>query len=856
LEISIMRRQPIPTRSLASSRDLRAAFRPAVAAIPRVLAIASLVVIAVPSIASAQEAKLPPAPEVAPVLEAVPARTPRFVEDARNAERARNDTGESLPASAVRRLSNAVERTHVEYDEPGDGSVWARGSDYKVGFDAHGVAYAPFLGSKAPRDFPVTFRTEHVSIGGSEIAFDASASPTRAGDRVRFERGAFAEVYDLTPSSIEQSFVFETLAQRGEIVVRMGAQTELTGRSTQDGLEFSNERGAVRYGRATAIDADGARTDATTTLTDAGIEIRVPADFVAHAQLPLTIDPVVSTFNLDTSLIDSYDPDIAYDSTADRWMVVYEEIFSLTDHDVHYLMLNSTGSVVSSGYVEVSITLDWRMPKVANNGFYNRFLVVAQVQSFQFHDIEGRVYQADTGLPLPGGSFGISGSGVPYEMLDPDVGGSYLSDFCVVWERVYSNTDRDILYRLVNPDGFGEGTGFSALDNSGSTLDAVPSISKTNNGGKWNVAYERVWVQNNTLLEADIRGGRINFDGTLTGPAFPVDGSPVHTRHPSASSCLNGTDQWAIAYERDLGTDWDIGVIYMNGENATENANLTGFESITGASSNVFEDQLQPVIDSDGTSFAIVYSESVPGSSTDWNVFVSTMSLAGSHIELSEGHKILAGSFKPDDNPSIASTGGAGGPLRRYLAVWNQFVDPQNYDGNVAGGLYDGGLFTSFCHPSWDAALCPCNNPASGFGFGCNNSQNTGGARLTLSSVSSLSADTLFMVGDRLKGNALSVFNQGNSILASSLPFGQGQRCVGGSIKRLYTKTALSGGTVSAPQSGDASVHARSSALGDLITAGTTRSYYIYYRDPIVLGGCPSTSTFNTTQAVQAIWIP
>jgi hypothetical protein len=269
----------------------------------------------------------------------------------------------------------------------------------------------------------------------------------------------------------------------------------------------------------------------------------------------------------------------------------------------------------------------------------------------------------------------------------------------------------------------------------------------------------------------------------------------------------------------------------------------------------VFEDQLHACVDSDGTSFAITYTETVPGSSTDQNLFVSTMSLVGSHLELSEGHKILAGSFTVEDHAQIASKGSAGGPLRRYFAIWDNLVDPAN-QANIEGGLYDGGLFTSFCHPTWDAVACPCGNPASGFGFGCNNSQNTGGARLSLFNLSSLANDTLNLFGDRLKSNALSVFNQGTSVLASSLPFGQGQRCVGGSIKRLYTKTAASGGTVSAPQVGDPSVHARSIALGDVISAGQSRSYYIYYRDPVVLGGCPIASTFNTTQAVQAIWIP
>jgi len=83
--------------------------------------------------------------------------------------------------------------------------------------------------------------------------------------------------------------------------------------------------------------------------------------------------------------------------------------------------------------------------------------------------------------------------------------------------------------------------------------------------------------------------------------------------------------------------------------------------------------------------------------------------------------------------------------------------------------------------------------------------------------------------------------------------FGQGVRCVSGSLKRLYVKTA-SAGTITAPGPGDLSVHARSAALGDTIGAGSDRYYFAYYRDPIVLGGCPATSTFNATQAGKVTW--
>jgi hypothetical protein len=38
------------------------------------------------------------------------------------------------------------------------------------------------------------------------------------------------------------------------------------------------------------------------------------------------------------------------------------------------------------------------------------------------------------------------------------------------------------------------------------------------------------------------------------------------------------------------------------------------------------------------------------------------------------------------------------------------------------------------------------------------------------------------------------------------------------------------------------------------IQPGGTRFYAVYYRDPIVPGGCPATSTFNVTQTQLVTW--
>jgi hypothetical protein len=71
---------------------------------------------------------------------------------------------------------------------------------------------------------------------------------------------------------------------------------------------------------------------------------------------------------------------------------------------------------------------------------------------------------------------------------------------------------------------------------------------------------------------------------------------------------------------------------------------------------------------------------------------------------------------------------------------------------------------------------------------------------------------------------------------------------------RLYTKQAQSGSVI-APAAGESSIRARSAALGDPISNGQTRTYQVYYRDPVA-GFCPAPGgdTWNVTNAVRVNW--
>lgn len=166
--------------------------------------------------------------------------------------------------------------------------------------------------------------------------------------------------------------------------------------------------------------------------------------------------------------------------------------------------------------------------------------------------------------------------------------------------------------------------------------------------------------------------------------------------------------------------------------------------------------------------------------------------------------------------------------------------------------------FASICEGgSPGVARCPCSNPPASAGSGCDNSSATGGAFLTASGVPLLSSDTLVFTTSRQTPTGTSVVMQGDVEVSGGAIFGQGLRCASGVLKRLYVRIA-SGGSVSLPDvaGGDSSVSARSAELGDPIQPGQDRWYLVYYRDPVVLGSCHASSTFNATQTGRVTWSP
>jgi Tol biopolymer transport system component len=253
--------------------------------------------------------------------------------------------------------------------------------------------------------------------------------------------------------------------------------------------------------------------------------------------------------------------------------------------------------------------------------------------------------------------------------------------------------------------------------------------------------------------------------------------------------------------------------------------------------------------------FASVASNLVPGDTNGrWDAFVRDRQLATTQRVSLGANGVQGDESSGLQGLSISANGqfvAFGSRARLVAADANNYYDVYVRDRRYAP-------LTSVCSPGLDGVIaCPCSNPPSGPGRGCDNAAGTGGAILSASGIAQLSVDSLVLTTSGEGPTALSIVLQGDALLASGAVFGQGVRCVDGALRRLYAKAA-SGGSIIAPDfsAGDPTISTRSAVLGDTIQPGQSRWYVVYYRDPIALGGCPASSTFNATQTGSVLWLP
>ena len=201
----------------------------------------------------------------------------------------------------------------------------------------------------------------------------------------------------------------------------------------------------------------------------------------------------------------------------------------------------------------------------------------------------------------------------------------------------------------------------------------------------------------------------------------------------------------------------------------------------------------------------------------------------------------------PNGSPKVGSAPLSAAQAAQLLAG--------NFYTNIHSTVFGGGEIrgqmlvipatTVICLGDGSNGACPCNNNSTpGMNEGCLNSAGMGG-KLVASGGTSISCDTLQLCATQMTGGT-SIFLQGSTVPVGPLPFGDGLRCIGGTLRRLAVVPVVSGGSC---LGGAGTVPI--STLGQV--APGTYGYQTYYRDP---ANFCTTLTYNITNGIQATWVP
>lgn len=600
-----------------------------------------------------------------------------------------NDTND--PARTVAVAPTAVAEAGIVTDRAADGVLWAAGPSWKARFDPAGTTFVPCFGPEAPHNFPARLDRATVRVAGQTLVAGGEVPVFDAG-RAEFRGSAFTERYVLQDAGIEQQFVFDTLPKRGELEVWVPFASELAVVSAADGgFRVAGSHGSFEYGRAVAIDAAGRRAELTTEWQGAGFTIRVPAAFVAEAELPLLVDPLlgnVTTFTADTRVLTA--TDLAWDESMGRYALVWERVFSATDSDVYLRYLDGAMQAVG-GAVAIDLSLDsWRRPHVAGLEAHDTFLVVAERSVGNVAPFSAYGRQILGATPTVQVPVLLGGSG---DVRHPDVGGDASpigpSRFCIVFEMEFSPTDHDVHYEV--RDANLNFVASNYVDGS-STYETAPRVGKScgaPGGGTegWGIAYLRPIGNGQNQPMFACLGRNLSF--SVSHRAWPIQVPAANGSVAVSSPTDHAQGRRYLTYAQYDGSNSEYARGYVFDRNGVQVAATGVFGSGTPVEG-------EACVESDGTRFVIANHHRSPGSANPW-ASVNLYGIAGQVLSYEES----AGLGLTAMAPSVVARRSGGGGDRTYGLAW---VQPQsattgrlacaNYDG-VQGGAQFGVRFTS-----------------------------------------------------------------------------------------------------------------------------------------------------------------
>lgn len=455
---------------------------------------------------------------------------------------------------------------HASSDGRGPTERWAAGLDFKVRFGT-GVEFFPVLGADAPTNLPLRWETESVRFEANAVKDAASDAEELTGGeprvhaedwRYELRHGAVTEVYDVGEAGVAQSFVVtQRGAERADLVVTGAITTALEARprgAEHGPLQFFDAVGeeVLSYGAAFALDAGGRKLPITAAFDGARIELRVPSEWLATAEWPVTIDPLLArttagggAFTAGASL----NPAMAYDRVNDQYVLGYSRAVSGADRDLYVRVLDAQLNHLAL-ILPVVFTTDHPRCAVAFAESSDRYVIAAE--SANVTDAWIGVYVHDANDLTPGSLY----SGAPWSSgeydRDPSLGGAGAGDLVYLAYRrdlAPANTSQSRV-RGMTFDPVTHTFGAEVEHRSSAGLvsyDAeAPCVSPHTPGAGWMI----VWQEFNHLNPSDdwdVVGHRVSSLGSVSGLGVFGPGG-VAAQHKIAPSVAGASGDYAVTY--------------------------------------------------------------------------------------------------------------------------------------------------------------------------------------------------------------------------------------------------------------------------------------------------------------------
>ena len=576
-------------------------------------------------------------------------------------------------------------------DVTADGTVWAATAGWKAGFEALGATFHPFLGGETP-PAPVTFTLRSAHCGATALAVGPSR-PQLCGQCVVAERGDVREQYLLRQDGIEQQFVLTSLPNRDGLLLEVAVTTDLVHHDNDAGHAFVGEYGGVQYGHALAIDAVGRRLPLVAEWHGGSLQITVPSTFLADAQLPLLIDPLIGAItNLTaTNTVALSAVDLAFDQSLAMYFAVYERAFNATDHDVVVVQLDLAMQPLSLVTIDYSSAY-WSRPRIAALEAHDKVGVVAQVST-----ANAPPFQVNLRTFLGGASpvvdpVTIVSAHAQYSRKDPDIGGDANpvapTNFLVAFESFQLAVNvSDLQVRLIDANG---AVTLATNLNNGISFARRPAISKTcglTGGGTegWAVVLRAEFYQ---TTYGELRAWQVTPGGNVR------NATGIYMFAPLSGTTLNNGSEWDVSSPTDHADGRRFLCVerrldLQNGRGAVIAHAFDWDGAIAAADVNLLsstQDRLSPVVDSDGCRFAV--ASATRYSATDSDIRCDTVALLGSQPTIQDTDVVSYSSAR-DDQPALCARHGS---HNTYGVAWvheagNWVLQGQVYRGTASAGV-------------------------------------------------------------------------------------------------------------------------------------------------------------------------